>query len=63
MSEWAHRWKMQVTKVYFLWKLNQESPLPLDFNDNSVQTVEIHKNLSISVGKKNLILIFLLITK
>ena len=52
MSEWAHQWKMQVTKVYFLWKLNQESPLPLDFNDNSVQTVEIHKNLSISVGKK-----------
>ena len=62
MSEWAHRWKMQVTKVYFLWKLNQESPLPLDFHDNSVQTIEVNKNLSVSVSKK-LILIFILITK
>ena len=62
MSEWAHRWKMQVTKVYFLWKLNQESPLPLDFHDNSVQTAEVNKNLSVSVSKK-LILIFILITK
>ena len=43
---------MQATKVYFLRKLNQESPLPLDFNDNSVQTVEVHKHLSVSVGKK-----------
>ena len=62
MSEWAHRWKMQVTKVYFLWKLNQESPLPIDFHDNSGQTVEVNKNLSVSVSKK-LILIFILITK
>ena len=43
---------MQATKVYFLRKLNQESPLPFDFNDNSVQTVEVHKHLSVSVGKK-----------
>ena len=43
---------MQATKAYFLPKLNQESPLPFDFNDNSVQTVEVHKHLSVSVGKK-----------
>ena len=39
-------------KGLFFTELNQESPLPLDFNDNSFQTVEVHKYLSVSVGKK-----------
>ena len=34
-------------QVYFLKKLNQGGPLPLDFNDNTVQTVEVHKYLSL----------------
>ena len=60
ISEWAHQWKMlfnldlkkQATEVYFSRKLNQDSPLPLDINDNTVQTVEVHKHLGLSLDKK-----------
>ena len=60
ISEWAHQWKMlfnpdprkQATEVYFSRKLNQDSPLPLDFNDNTVQTVEVHNHLGLSLDKK-----------
>ena len=56
----AHQWKMlcnpdprkQAMEVYFSRKLNQKSPLPLDFNDNKVQTVEVHNHLGISLDKK-----------
>ena len=59
-SEWDHQWKMlfnpdprkQATEVYFSRKLNQDSPLPLDFNDNTVQTVEVHRHLGLSLDKK-----------
>ena len=50
--------RKQATKVCFSRKQNQDSPLPLEFNDNTVQTVEVNKNFI-----KNLILIFILITK
>ena len=44
ISELADQWKMlftldprkQATDVYFSRKVNQENPLPLDFNDNTV---------------------------
>ena len=60
ISEWAHQWKMlfnpdprkQATEVYFSRKLNQDSPLPLDFNNNAVQTVEVHNHLGLSLDKK-----------
>ena len=60
ISEWAHRWEIfvnpnprkQATEIYFSRKLNQDSPLPLDFNDNTVQTVEVHKHLNLSLDKK-----------
>ena len=59
-SEWDHQWKMlfnpdprkQATEVYFSRKLNQDNPLPLDFNDNTVQTVEVHNHLGLSLDKK-----------
>ena len=44
--------RMQATKVYFLRKLNQDSPLPLDLNDNTGQTVEVHNHLGFSLEKK-----------
>ena len=44
--------KMQTTEVYFSRKLNQDSPLPLDFNDNTIQTVEVHNYLGLSLDKK-----------
>ena len=43
INEWAHQWKMlfnQATEVYFSRRVNQDSPLPLDFNNNTVQTVK-----------------------
>ena len=60
VSEWAHQWKMlfnsdprkQAMEVYFSRKLNQNSPLPLDFNENKVQTVEVHNHLGLSLDKK-----------
>ena len=44
--------RKQVTEVYFSRKQNQDSPLPLEFNDNTVQTVEVHKHLGLSLDKK-----------
>ena len=37
---------------FFSRKLNQDSPLRLDFNDNVVQTVEVHNHLGLSLDKK-----------
>ena len=59
-SEWAHQWKIifnrdprkQATEVSFSRKLDQGSLLPLDFNDNTVQTVEVHKQLGLLLDKK-----------
>ena len=42
----------QATGVYFSRKLNQGSPLLLDFNDNTVQTLELHNHLGLSLDKK-----------
>ena len=44
--------RKQATEVYFSRKQNQDSPLPLNFNDNTVQTVEVHKRLGLSLDKK-----------
>ena len=44
--------RKQATEVYLSRKLNQDSPLPLDFNDNTVQTVEVHNHLGLSLDKK-----------
>ena len=44
--------RKQATEVYFSRKLNQDSPLPLDFNGNTVQTVEVHNHLGLSLDKK-----------
>ena len=44
--------RKQATEVYFSRKLNQDSPLPLDFNDNIVQTVAVHNHLGLSLDKK-----------
>ena len=60
ISEWAHQWKMlfdpdiseNKQQVYFLKELNQGGPLPLDFNDNTVQTVEVHKYIGLALDKK-----------
>ena len=48
--KWAHQWKMlfnhdsrkKATEVYFSRRLNQDS-LPLDFNDNTFEIVEVIK--------------------
>ena len=53
----------QATEVYFSRKLNHDNPLPPDFSDNTVQTVEVHNHLGLWLDKKNLILIFILIIK
>ena len=37
----------QATEVYFSRKLNQGNPLPPDFSDNTVQTVEVHNHLGL----------------
>ena len=60
ISEWDHQWKMlfhpdprkQAMEVCFSRKLNQDSTLPLQFNDNTVQTVEEHKHLGLSLDEK-----------
>ena len=44
--------KKQATEVYFSRKLNPDSPLLHDFNDNTVQTVEAHNQLGLSLDKK-----------
>ena len=44
--------KKQATEVYFPKKKNQDSPLPLAFKDNTVETVEVHKHLGLSLDKK-----------
>ena len=44
--------RKQAMEVYFSRKLNQGSPLPLDFNDNTVQTVDMHNHLGLSLDKK-----------
>ena len=41
-----------VSKVYFSRKLKQASPVPLDFNYNTVKTVEVLKHLDFSLDKK-----------
>ena len=59
INEWAHQRKMlfnpdprnQAMEVYFSRKLNQDSSLPLDFNDNTVQTAEVHNHLGLSLDK------------
>ena len=47
-----YRARNQAKEVYFSKKLNQSSSEPLDFNDNTVQTVELHKHLDLSLDKK-----------
>ena len=42
----------EATGVYFSRKLNQDSPLLLDFNDNTVQSLELHNHLGLSLDKK-----------
>ena len=57
ISLWAHQWKIlfnpdpckQGTEFYFPRKQNQNSHLPIEFNDNTVQTVEAHKHLDLSL--------------
>ena len=44
--------RKQAMEVYFSRKLSQDSHLPLDFNDNTVQTVEVHNHLGLSLDKK-----------
>lgn len=44
--------RKQATEVFFSWKQNQDSPLPLEFIDNVVQTVAVHKYLGHSSDKK-----------
>ena len=51
--------RKQAMEVYFSRK-KSASPLPLEFN-NTVQTVEVHKRLGLSLDKK-LDLIFILLT-
>ena len=60
ISEWAHQWnfffnsdpRTQKTEVYFSRKQNQGSPLSLDFNDNTIQTVEVNNHHVLSLDKK-----------
>ena len=60
ISEWAHQWKMlfnpdprkEATEVYFSRRLNQGSPFSLDFNDNAVETLEVHEHLGLSLDKE-----------
>ena len=51
ISEWAHQWKKFFnpdSEFYFSRKLNQDSRLPLEFNDNTVQTVKVYNGLSLA---------------
>ena len=58
--ELAHQWKMifntdprdQSMEVYLSKKQNQGSPFPLEFNDNTVQTIEKHKHVVVSLDIK-----------
>lgn len=43
--------KRQAREAYFSRRLNQDSPLPLDFNNNIVQTAELHEHLDLSLDK------------
>ena len=43
--------RKQKTEVYFSRKQNQDSPLSLDFSDNTVQTVEVNNHLCLSLDK------------
>ena len=60
ISELAHQWKVlfnpdpgkQATEVYFSRILSQGSPLPLDFNDNTVNTAKVHIFLGLLLDKK-----------
>ena len=50
ISEWAHQWKKFFnpdSEFYFSRKLNQDSRLPLEVNDNTVQIVKVHNRLSL----------------
>ena len=53
ISESAHQWKMlfnpdpRKQASEFSRKLNQDSCLPLEFNDNTVQTVKVYNGLSL----------------
>ena len=47
--------RKQTTEIYFSRKLNQDSPLPFDFNDNTVEVynyVEVHNYLGLPLDKK-----------
>ena len=47
--------RKQTTEIYFLRKLNRDSPLPFDFNDNTVEVynyVEVHNYLGLPLDKK-----------
>ena len=44
--------RKQATEVYFSRKQNQDTSLPLEFNDNTVQVVEVLKHLGLSLDKK-----------
>ena len=52
LIELAHQWKIifnpdprnQSTENYLSKKQNQDSTFPLQFNDNTVQTIEVHKH-------------------
>ena len=44
--------RKQATGVYFSRKQNQDTSLPLEFNDNTVQVVEVLKHLGLSLDKK-----------
>ena len=44
--------RKQVTEVYFSKKQIGSSHLPLEFNDNIVQTVEVHKHFGLSIDTK-----------
>ena len=44
--------RKQATEVYFSKKQSQDSPLQLEFNDNTVQIVELHEHFGLSLDKK-----------
>ena len=44
--------RKQAIEVYFSQNLNQGIPLSLDFNDDTVQTVEERNHLGVSLDKK-----------
>ena len=44
--------RKEAKQVCFSRRINQDSPLPLDFNDNTVHTVEPHEHFGLSLDKK-----------